>query len=94
MPAKCVACGKEIHWLKHHVTEKPAPIEAEKYRDGLIEGNIVISLETEQYRIATAAEYERSRVNERPMLHVNHFARCPKANEFKSKGGRKRKEKR
>jgi len=82
MPATCKACGKELIWLAHKDTGKAAPIEAETS----VEGNIVVSADKMKYRIATGEEALKNRYLETgPVLHLNHFARCPMADGFRPK---------
>ena len=74
----CEKCGKQINWLNHKTSDKPAPIEAEPNANGniLIKGN--------QYRIATNDERELAKTKGHP-LYLNHFASCEFAQEFRRK---------
>ncbi len=76
--AACKACGKELLFLRHYKTKKIMPVEAEKVDDG----NIVVNLPTDEYRIATGEEWERAKT-QNIKLHISHFARCPKAAGFR-----------
>lgn len=80
MPLRCSNqdCQTEVRWLKHKVTGKPAPIEAEPSADGniLVKGNL--------YRIATPEEREKAKQIGLP-LYKNHFATCKFAKSFSKK---------
>jgi hypothetical protein len=71
-PAKCRTCGAAIFWLKHYLTGKLAPIDAEPSPDGnvLIEG-------VEHYMTMAKDLFGQS---DRPR-HKNHFATCPQADQ-------------
>ena len=77
-PKPCRACGKPLLWLAHQRTGKAAPIEVEKTEDG----NIVINEDLGQYRLVTGEEKVKA-VEGRILLHISHFARCPKASDFR-----------
>lgn len=69
----CRSCGARIYWLKHEVTGKAAPIDAET-RDC---GNVEIDLERGIYRIVP--------VTGRP-AYTNHFMICPQQASWRKHG--------
>lgn len=78
MPYQCQKCKKEVLWLKHKDTNKPAPIEAEPSENG----NIFVH--GKLYRLATAEEIIKAKEIGKP-LYLNHFASCEFAREFSKK---------
>lgn len=76
MSEKCSKCATLINWLKHKVSGKPAPIEAEPNA----QGNILVK--GDQYRIAKQAEIEKAKAIGH-QLFLNHFAGCPEAQSFR-----------
>jgi hypothetical protein len=74
----CRRCPAEIVWLRHATTGKRAPIDAQPDPNG----NIEVDLEAGTYRIVSAAELGEARAIGLP-LHLNHFATCPAAQEFR-----------
>lgn len=78
----CRECGKEIIWLRHKDTGKPAPIETEPAG---AEGNIAISREKGLYRVATANERDIAKLYGKN-LYLNHFSTCEFARFFVKPG--------
>lgn len=74
----CQACEAPIFWLRHERTGRWAPIEAEPRSDG----NILVDLEGETYRIVDA-EPPLPGIEPVAALRLNHFARCLDAKRFK-----------
>lgn len=73
-PVPCDSCGIEVVFLEHIRTLRLAPIELAEDPDG----NIGINLVDGTYMILNKATREAA-VAAGKRLHVNHFARCPKA---------------
>lgn len=71
----CRGCGQRLLWLKHEITLKPAPIEAEPSDNG----NILIDTAAGTYRIMKGQPLP----GVFPALHRNHFAGCSAANRFR-----------
>lgn len=76
--ARCGSCDEPIYWLKHPITNKPAPIEVATSENG----NIVVNLTRGDYDLVRAEE----RHIHKGFLHLNHFATCPAAKAW-AKGG-------
>ena len=85
--SKCEACGAPIVWRPSESTGKRAPINAEPDPNG----NIMVVRQTGAYRVLTKAMlaemegslFEKATRNDR---YTNHFATCPQADKFKSRG--------
>lgn len=74
----CRSCGAAIVWLKHVQTGKLAPID--KWPSA--EGDCVINLEAGTYAKLT----KEDRAAYHDWLHINHFATCPQAPQWKRHG--------
>jgi hypothetical protein len=66
---KCRSCREKIIWLRHKTTGRMAPIEAREVEGG----NIEINLVARTYDIKNPA----------PGLHLNHFATCKQAKQWR-----------
>lgn len=73
--ARCRSCEAPIWWLENVKTGKKAPIDT----DPDAKGNIIVSEEDEQYRIANESD---GRLEPR---YTNHFQTCPSASEWRKK---------
>jgi hypothetical protein len=66
---KCRSCREKIIWLRHKTTGRMAPIDARASEHG----NVVVDLETLTYDITTPG----------PGQHMNHFATCKQAADWR-----------
>lgn len=73
--SRCRSCGADVWWLEHVRTGRRAPIDVEPNAAG----NVVVSLEDEQYRLAVPGDPQGER-------HSNHFATCPDAERWREGG--------
>jgi len=71
----CRRCTAQIIMVRHHKTDKPAPIEVQPTADG----NILVT--GDLYEIVPKAE-RAGLIRRGFVLRKNHFATCPYAREF------------
>lgn len=79
--SECKArCGTELIWRKHQKTGKSMPIEAEPHP----KGNLILNGDGKTFRLAGGNEYVANYISDAaPKLYISHFARCPKADNFR-----------
>lgn len=88
--SKCRSCGSEIIWAKHSKTNKLAPYDKEPTNNGqwLLERETQLAL-TDEKENESEVFISRHKNKHDEILgipgHINHFATCPQANQWRSK---------
>lgn len=82
----CASCGADIIWCHDARTGKPAPVDAAPDPHGNV--SVYLAAKGEARSVVLASTKASAARAAGLPLHLNHFASCPHADRWKSRGRR------